>query len=118
MSLCCVDNIVAVIEPAGHQCVDQIGWMLSVAIHEQHRAGRGVIEARKERGFLAEISRQRNNLDVERDRGQGSGDAAGVVAAPVVDIDGFNIEPASGLLMARDLGDAFMQRRQPLSLVE
>src|SRR5262249_19114543 len=109
MSFCCVDNIVAVIEPASNQRVDQIARMLSVTVHEQRRAGRSVIEARKERGFLAEISRQPNNLDVEWDRGEGSGDVAGVVAASVVDIHDFNIEPASGLLIARDLGDAFMQ---------
>ena len=57
MSLCGVDNVVAIIEPARDQCIDQIGWMLSVAVHEQHGAGRSVIETRKECSFLAEISR-------------------------------------------------------------
>ena len=111
MSLCGIDNVVTIIEPARDQGIDQIGWMLSVAVHEQHGAGRSVIETCKECSFLAEISRQRDNLDVDRDRGKGSGDVTGVIAAPVVDIHDFDIEPTSGLLIARDLGDAFMQRR-------
>jgi hypothetical protein len=118
MSLCRIDHVVTIIEPTRHQRVDQIGRMLSVAVHEQHCARRGVIEPRQERGFLAEISRQRNNLDVERNRGERSGDVASVVAAAIVDIHDFDIEPASGLLIARDLGDTFMQGRQPFSLVE
>jgi len=39
--------------------------MLPVAVHEQHRAEAGVVEAREQRGLLAEVAGQRNDLDVE-----------------------------------------------------
>ena len=40
--------------------------MLAVAIHEQHGAEPGMIEAGEQGGLLAEIARQGDHLDVER----------------------------------------------------
>ena len=65
-----VDHVVAVIEPARDQRLDQIRRMLAVAIHEQHGAETGMVETGEQSGFLAEIARQRDHLDVERHGGQ------------------------------------------------
>ena len=105
-----VDHVVAVIEPARDQRLDQIGRMLAVAVHEQHGAEPGMIEAGEQRRLLAEIARQRDDLDVERHRrGSACGDLAGVVAAAVVDVDDLAGEPALDLEHARHLGDALVQ---------
>ena len=40
--------------------------MLAVAVHEQDSAAPCMIKAGHQRGFLAEIARQRNHLDIER----------------------------------------------------
>ena len=61
-----IDHVVAVIEPARDQRVDQVGRMLAVAVHEQHGAEPGMVEAGEQGGLLAEIARQRDHLDVER----------------------------------------------------
>ena len=61
-----VDDVVAVIEPMADQRVDQRRRMLAVAVHEQHRAEAGVVEAGQQRRLLAEIARQRDHLHVER----------------------------------------------------
>ena len=92
--------------------------MLAVAVHEQHGAEAGMIEAGEQRRLLAEIARQRDDLDVERHRRQAIGDCAGGVAAAVVDIDHFGGEPARVLEPARDLGDPPVQRGQAVGLVE
>ena len=89
-----VDDVVAVIEPVRDQRLDQAGRMLAVAVDEQHGAEPGVIEAGEQGRLLAEIARQRDDLDVERPGRQRAGDAAGCVAAAVVDIDDFEREPA------------------------
>ena len=46
--------------------LDQSRRMLSVAVDEQHGAEPGVIEAGEQRRLLAEIARQRQQLNVER----------------------------------------------------
>ena len=63
--------------------------MLAVAVHEQHRAAPGMVQPRHQRGFLAEIARQRHHLDVERVGGKRARDRQRVVGAAVVDIDHF-----------------------------
>ena len=66
MGLGGIDDVIAVIDPVPDQLLDEVGGMLAVAVHEQHGAAPGVIEARHQRRFLAEIARQRHHLDVER----------------------------------------------------
>ena len=51
-----IDDVVAVIDPVLDQLLDQVGRMLAVAIHEQHGAAAGMVEAGDERGLLAEIA--------------------------------------------------------------
>ena len=60
------DHVVAVVEPARDQRLDQIGRMLAVAVHEQHGAEPGMVEAGEQGRLLAEIARQRHHLDIER----------------------------------------------------
>ena len=113
-----VDHVVAVIEPARDQRLDQIGRMLAVAVHEQHGAEPGVIETGEQRGLLAEIARQRDHLHVERIGDERMGDLAGGVGAAVVDVDDFGAQPARGLEPARHGGDALVQGGEALGLVE
>ena len=113
-----IDHVVAVIEPARDQRVDQAGRMLAVAVHEQHGAEPGMVEAGEQSGLLAEIARQRDHLDVERIGDERTGDLGGAVAAAVVDIDDFGREIALDLEPARHLGDALVQGGKPLGLVE
>ena len=65
-----VDNVVAVIEPARDQRLDHVWRVLAIAVHEQDGAEAGVVEAGEKRGFLAEIARQRDDLNIERQRRQ------------------------------------------------
>jgi hypothetical protein len=84
--LCGVNHVVAIIEPARDQSVDQTRRMLSIAVHEQNSARTSVVEAGEQSGFLSEISRQRDNLDVDGQGGQRFCDAAGLIAASVVNV--------------------------------
>ena len=92
--------------------------MLAVAVHEQHGAEPGMIEAGEQGGLLAEIARQRDDLDVERIGGKRIGDLVGGVRAAVVDIDDFGAQAALGLERARHVGDALVQGGEALGLVE
>ncbi len=91
-----VDHVVAVIDPVRDQLFDQRRRMLAVAVHEQHRAAAGMVEAGHQRGLLAEIARQRHHLEVERVGGQAARDRQRVVGAAVVDIDHFAGEAVTG----------------------
>ena len=51
-----VDDVVAVIEPMGHELFDQRRRMLAVTVHEQHGAEARVVEPGEQRRFLAEIA--------------------------------------------------------------
>ena len=82
-----VDDVVAVIEPIADELLDQRRRMLSVAVHEQHGAEAGVIEAGEQRRLLAEIARQRDDLDVETVGREFARSGERRVAAAVVDID-------------------------------
>ncbi len=95
------------------QRLDQRRRMLAVAIHEQHGAEAGMIEAGEQCGLLAEIARERDHLHVERIGGQAASDRERCVAAAVVDIDHLGRQPPRRLQAARDLGDTGMQRPEP-----
>jgi hypothetical protein len=77
-----------------------------------------MVQAGEQGGLLAEVSRQRHDLDIERHGGQRSGDIAGTIAAAVVDIDDFQVQSALDLQVSRDFGNAFMQIGQARGLVE
>ena len=99
-----IDDVVAIIEPARDQRLDQARRMLAVAVHEQHGAEAGMIEAGEQGRLLAEIARQRDDLDVERIGRQSElAIVAGRVAAAVIDIDDFAAQAAFGLEPARDV---------------
>ena len=76
-----------------------------------------MIEAGRERGFLAEIARQRDHLEIDGAGRQRPSDRQGGVAAAVVHIYNFHHE-AAGLAQApRHLDDAAMERHEPGRLV-
>src|SRR5580700_5597905 len=82
-----VDHVEAVIEPMTDQPLDQRRRMLAVAIDEQRGAEPGMVEAGEQGRFLAEIARQRDDLNVDGAGGELMNDSECVVAASVVDID-------------------------------
>ena len=91
--------------------------MLPVAVHEQHGAAPGVIEAGKQRGFLAEIARQREHLEVEAGRGQCLGNAQRSIPAAVVDIDHLDLKPARSMEPLCRLADPAMERRKAAGFI-
>ena len=107
-----IDHVVAVIAPVMDQRLDQRRRMLSIAVDEQHRAEPGVIEAGEQRRLLAEIARQRDQLNIERRGRQLVSDGKRIVAAAIVDIDHFAGEPVLGIERARHLGERGMEPRQ------
>ena len=113
-----IDHVVTVIEPVRHQPLHQVGRMLAVAVHEQHGAEAGVVEPGHERGFLAEIARQRHHLDVERIGRQSLGDAERRIPAAVVDIDHLGCHSPRGAQPAGDLDQPAVERGQVVCLVE
>ena len=113
-----VNDVVPVIEPARDQGLDHVRRVLAVAIHEKHGAEPRVIETGEKRGLLAEIARQRDDLNIERQRRQAIGYITGAVVAPVVDVNNFKVQPALVLQEARNLRNAFMQDGQAFGLVE
>ena len=86
--------------------------MLSIAVDEQHGAEPGVIEAGEQRRLLAEIARQRQQLNIERRGRQLVSDRKRIVAAAVVDIDHLAGQPVLGIERARHLGEFGMEPRQ------
>ena len=92
--------------------------MLAVAIHEQHGAEPRMIETRQQRRLLAEIARQRHDLDVERLGRQGVRHGQTVVAAAVIDIDHLGRKTALLPQLAGDLGELRVKLRKADALVE
>src|SRR5262249_50245388 len=60
-----VDHVVAVVEPIADEPFHQRRRVLSVTIHEQDSAEAGMIEPGEQRRLLAEIARERDDLDIE-----------------------------------------------------
>jgi len=87
MGLGGIDHIVTVIDPVTDQLLDQIRRMLTIAVHEHHGAAPGMVQSGHQRGFLAEIARQRHHLNIERIGAKPAGDAERAVGAAIVDID-------------------------------
>jgi hypothetical protein len=65
VSLGGINHVVAVIEPMPDKLLHQGGRMLTVAIHEQDTAPTRVIETGEQRRLLAEIARQRDDLNIK-----------------------------------------------------
>src|SRR2546429_1773889 len=92
--------------------------MLPIAVHEQHRAQPGMIEAGEKRRLLAEITRERDDLDVEAFRWKFTRGGERGIAAAVVDIDRLGRKGALRLERARDFEDAGVKGREIVGLVE
>ena len=67
------------------ESLDQ-GGVLAVSVSEQHAAEAGVVEAREQGRFLAEIARQGDDLHIEA-VGKSAGERGRGIAAAVVDVD-------------------------------
>ncbi len=111
------DDVIAAVEPMADQGFDQRRRVLAVAVHEQHGVEAGMVEAGEEGRFLAEVARQRHDLDVQRARGQALRDRQGLVAAAVVDINHLAGERAGGAQLTGDVDELGMQARQRAGLV-
>ena len=92
--------------------------MLAVAIHEQHGAEPRMIETRQQGRFLAEVARQRHDLDVQCLGRQGVRHSQAVVAAAVIDIDHLGRKPALLPQLAGNLGELRVKLREAGALVE
>jgi hypothetical protein len=99
------------------QPLDDVRRMLAVAVHEQHRAAPGVVQAGHERGLLAEIARQRHHLNIERIGGKGACDREGGVGAAVVDINDLAAKAVAPAKRRCQFAEPLMQRCQPGRLV-
>ena len=95
------------------QHFDQARRVLAVAVHEQHGAEPGVVEAGKQRRLLTEVARERKHLHVEDVGRQVARDRRGRIAAAVVDVDDLDMERARRLEPRHRLGDARVQPREP-----
>ena len=104
------DDVIAIDDPVMHQLLDEFRRMLAVAIHEQHGAFLAMIEAGHQRGFLAEIARQRNHLHVDVGCGQGLRDLQRVIAAAVIDIDDLGDEAVTRLERAGEMNEFVVKR--------
>src|SRR5262249_36083571 len=91
--------------------------MLPVAVHEQRGAQPGMIEAGEKRRLLAEIARERDDLDVEVFGGKFARGGKRRVAAAVVHIDRLGRQTALRLERAGDLDDAGVKGREIVGLV-
>jgi hypothetical protein len=96
---------------------DDIGRMLAVAVHEQHRAAPGVVQPRHQGGFLAEIARQRHYLDIEHVGGKPARDIERAVGAAVVDVHHLASQPVTLAQLAGQLAKPRVQRGKPGGLV-
>jgi hypothetical protein len=92
--------------------------MLPVAIHEQDGAETGMIEPGEQRRLLAEIARQRDDLDIETVGRKLACGGERPIAAAVVDIDDLGGKAASRLERARDIDNASVQRGEIVCLIE
>ena len=97
---------------------NQCRRMLAVAVHEQHSTEPRMIEAGHQRRFLAEVARQRNDLNVEGLGWQRLRHSQAVVAAAVIDIDHFGREAALLPEPAGNLGEPGVKPGKAGALVE
>ncbi len=112
-----IDHVVAIIDPVAHKLLDQIRRMLAVAVHEQHRAAAGMVQSGHQRGFLAEIARQRHDLDIEPIGCEGARDAERCIRAAVVDIDDFAAKAVTLSQRLCQPAEPLVQQRKPGRLV-
>jgi hypothetical protein len=76
-----------------------------------------VIQSRHQRGFLAEITRQRHHLDIERIGRKPARDGERRVGAAVIDIDHLAIEAIAVPERSCQVAEPLMQKRKPGRLV-
>jgi hypothetical protein len=99
------------------QPLDQRGRVLAVAVHEENPAQARVVETGKQRRLLAEIARQRDDLDIEAIGGERTRRRQRRIAAAVIDIDDFGCKVARTPKRAGLLDNARVQHRQAVRLV-
>ncbi len=92
--------------------------MLAVAIHEQHGAEPRMIETRQQGRFLAEVARQRHDLDVQGLGRQGMRHRQAVVAAAVIDVDHLGRQATLLSQLAGNLGKPRVKPCEAGALVE
>ena len=92
--LCSVDDVVAVIEPARDQRLDQVGGCWPSPSMNSTAPGRAWSRPARRAASLPKLRDKRDDLNVDRHGGQGFGDVTGVVAAAVVDVDDFDAQAA------------------------
>src|SRR2546423_8289663 len=112
-----IDYVITVIDPVTDKLLDQISRMLTIAVHEQDGAARGMVQSRHQSGFLAEIARQRNHLDIERIGRKPARDGEGGISAAVIDIDDLAVKPVALPQSLGQTAQTFMQKREPGRLV-
>ena len=112
-----IDYVITAIDPVADKLLDQISRMLTIAVHEQDGPATGMVQSRHQSGFLAEIARQRNHLNVERIGRKPARDGEGGIGAAVIDIDDLAVKP---VILSQGLcqpAQTFMQERKPGRLV-
>jgi hypothetical protein len=77
-----------------------------------------MVEAGEQGGFLAEITGQSDDLDVEWESGQRPRNVGCSIAAAVIDIYCLKPQFAFGVQITRDLRDPLMQSREAFGLVK
>ena len=70
-----------------------------------------------QRCLLAEVARQRNNLDIERVGSKPARNRQRLIPAAIVDVDDFSDQPPAVAQRSRNLDDAGVQPRQVPGLV-
>src|SRR5207237_4137590 len=88
-----IDYVITAIDAVTDKLLDQIRRMLTIAVHEQDGPATGMVQSRHQSGFLAEIARQRDHLNIERIGRKPTRDGEGGIGAAVIDIDDLAVEP-------------------------
>ena len=113
-----IDHVVAAIEPMADQLLDQVRRMLAVAVHEQHGAAPGMVEARHQarlpcRNCATATPPGRRARRPASPRAM----ASVVVGAAVVDIDDLAGEAVALPQRLGEAAEPVVQRREPGRLV-
>ena len=110
-------HVVEAFAPLRDELRDQLRRILAVGIEDQHRVVADMVQARGERGFLAEVARQAQQRDARIARGDRLQHRPRRIAAAVVDV-----QHATGQTVLRQSVEhgleARMQQRERFGLVE
>ncbi len=112
-----IDHVVTVIDPVTDELFHKVRWMLAITVHEQHGAAPGMVQSRHQRGFLAEVARQRHHLNIERIGGKPARDGKRRIGAAVVNINDLAGQPIALAQRLRQPAKPLVQKRKPRRLV-